>query len=223
MRKSFNLTLGSVVLIFSSCSQGEFTGDTGANRGTIKPPVSTTPNTNTTPNTTPGVTPDSGDLKTDDGGLIKDLNADYKSCLQLAKSGKRGYGQCGSNEVVVIVNDGGAKEMTCCPLASQSILSIKENEKHIARPGICQADEVLTGMQQNYGSYCTKINTSLVKLSAPINSTFVTRSFGGLLGQIAESYNIKDTCVCTEGYVAIGGHTTQDNRCTEQCVKIEKK
>ena len=221
MLKSIVIVLATTAIIFSSCSQGEFTGGAGANRGMIQPPRDTP--TNTTTGTVPGTPPSSNDLKTDDGSLITDLNADYNSCLQLPKSGKRGYGLCGDNEVVVIVNDGAAREMTCCPLASQSILSAIQNEKHVARPGICQADEVLTGMQQNYGSYCTKINTSLVKLSAPINSTFVTKSFGGLLGQIAESYNVKDTCVCAEGYVAIGGHTTQDNRCTEQCVKIEKK
>lgn len=222
MLRSLKLCFAVPGFLLLSCSQGEFTGGSAANRAMNPPPTANTPSTpqNTIPS---DKTPETSDLITDGGSIIKEFNADYKSCLQLSKSGKRGYGTCGDNEVVVIVNDGAAKEMTCCPLASNSILSSLANEKHVARAGTCQPEEVLTGMQQNYGSYCTKINTNLVKLSAPIQSQFVTKSFPGLLGQIADSYNVKDTCVCPEGYVAIGGHTTQDNRCTEQCVRIEKK
>ena len=219
MRNFMSVSALTLALIFS-CNAGEFAGDGAINvRPTgKKPPTTSTPNK---PGDTPN--PGSNELIVDDGGSISPL-PDYTSCMQLPKNGKRGYGQCGDNEVVVIVNDGQAKEMTCCPLASPIILSQKPDERYITRSGRCQTNEVLTGMVSAQGTgYCTKINTSLVKLSTSVPSVYATGQFAGILGEIARSYNVSDTCICPEATVAIGGHTPQDNTCTEQCVRIQKK
>lgn len=220
MFNSFTSLLATLLFVVVSCSSGDFAGEGGAG---IRPTSKKTPVTPTNPQ--PSDEPSNGpnELIIDDAGIISPL-PDYTSCLQLPKSGKRGYGQCGANEVVVIVNDGGAREMTCCPLASPIILSQKADERYITRSGRCQSNEVLTGMVSEQGTgYCTKINTSLVKLTTPVPSIYVTGQFPGVMGEIARSYNISDTCICPEGTVAIGGHTPQDNTCNEQCVKIEKK
>jgi len=214
MRNFISVSALTLALIFS-CNAGEFSGDGATN---VRP-------TGKKPPTKPGDTPNFGsnELIVDDGGNISPL-PDYTNCLQLPRNGKRNYGQCADNEVVVIVNDGQAKEMTCCPLSSPIILSQKADEKHVVRSGRCQSNEVLTGMLSAQGSgYCTKINTALLTLSAPVPSVYATGTFPGILGEIARSYNVSDTCICPEGTVAIGGHTPQDNTCTEQCVRIQKK
>lgn len=153
------------------------------------------------------------------------INADYSTCATLPAAGKQGYGKCPDNSVVVIVNDGKAAEMTCCPLGGKNILSTKDAEKHQLRTGVCQANEVLTGMQSSTAGtgFCTKINEKYLKLSSPVPSQYVNGNAPGLIGQIAKSYNVNDTCICPEGTIAIGGHTSADNRCGEQCVKIEEK
>lgn len=148
----------------------------------------------------------------------------YTTCAALPAAGKRGYGQCDADKVVVIVNDGTAQEMTCCPVGA-NVLSTAAAERHVLRTGTCQADEVATGMQDpnTPGVYCTKINARYLKLSAPITSRYVNGNVPGVLGQIASSYNVSDTCICDEGTVVIGGHTPRDNRCEEKCVRIEKR
>lgn len=158
-------------------------------------------------------------------GGEKTVRADYSACAALPSAGKRAYGKCDDNSVVVIVNDGKAQEMTCCPLAGKNILSVKSGDQYIQRTGSCQADEVLTGMvdPEAPSGYCSKINNKYLKLSPPVPSQYVTGSVSGQMGLIAKSYNVSDTCICPEGTVAIGGHTAQDNKCSEQCVKIEAK
>ncbi len=155
----------------------------------------------------------------------KVIRADYTACIALPAAGKRGYGKCEDNLVVVIVNDGKAKEMTCCPLGGKNILSSKREDLHIQRTGTCQANEVLTGMLDPHApsGFCSKINDKYLKLSSPVPSQYVKGNAPGVMGQIAKSYNVSDTCICPEGTISIGGHTSQDNKCSERCVEIEAK
>lgn len=164
-----------------------------------------------------------GLIEIDEGTKV--IRADYTACAALPAAGKQGYGKCADNSVVVIINDGKAQEQTCCPLGGKNILSSKESERHVLRTGSCQADEVLTGMQSATGNsgYCSKINTKYLKLSASVPSQYVKGNAPGVLGQIAKSYNVSDTCICPEGTVALLGHTASDNQCAEKCVKIEEK
>ncbi|MFO0679501.1 MAG: hypothetical protein U0169_23445 [Polyangiaceae bacterium] len=157
-------------------------------------------------------------------GGLQIASPNYTSCAALPNAGKRGYGTCPANQVVVIVNDGKAQEMTCCPV-SANVLSAVPAEQNVVRTGLCQADEVATGMQDPSAPrvFCTKINATFLKLSSPVPSKYVNGNAPGALGAIARSYNVSDTCICEEGLVVIGGHTASDNKCTEQCVRIEKK
>lgn len=102
--------------------------------------------------------------------------------------------------VVVIVNDGKAQEMTCCPVG-QNVLSSVAAEHHVVRTGLCLADEVATGMKDPATPtvLCTKINSAYLKLSAATQAKYVTGKLPGVIGQIAASYNVNDTCLCEEG------------------------
>jgi hypothetical protein len=148
----------------------------------------------------------------------------YADCVKLPNAGKRGYGKCAADQVVVIINDGKAQEMTCCPIGA-NVLSSVGTERDVLRTGFCGADEVATGMENpsTPGVFCSKINATYLKLSSRIPSVYTTRSMPGDLGIIANSYNNNDTCICPEGSIMVGGHTPADNRCTDQCVRIEKK
>ncbi|MCX6117316.1 MAG: hypothetical protein NT027_07230 [Proteobacteria bacterium] len=169
-----------------------------------EPPTVATPTS--TPTTTPSVP----------------QNPLYAVCTQSPTKGKQGYGKCKDNHVVVTINDGRYQEMTCCPLPA-GVLSSVSAEKHVARSGTCNENEVATGMQTLSSAFCTKIVTEKYKLSAPITSTYATPSEGGVMGIIARSYHRGDTCICKEGYVAIGGHSSGNNHCADKCVRIEKK
>ncbi len=162
------------------------------------------------------------DLLEQDGVVAAPVN--YDTCKALPSAGKRGYGNCQANEVVVIVNDGNAQEMTCCPLLGKNIFSKEASELFVARQGLCQANEVLTGMTNTSGGIiCSKINTKYLELTTPVPSQYVVGSAPGVMGEIAKSYNVSDTCICPEKTVAIGGHKGSDNQCGEQCVTIKKK
>lgn len=148
---------------------------------------------------------------------------DYAGCAALPTSGKRGYGMCGADEAVVIVNDGRSQEMTCCPIG-KNVLSALPAEQHVSRTGLCLADEVATGMTNpNGGTLCTKINTQFLKLSAQVNAQYVNGNVPGVLGQIAKAYNVSDACICPEGTVVVGGHTSRDNQCSDKCARIERR
>ncbi len=148
---------------------------------------------------------------------------DYMVCASLPTQGKRGYGMCDADQAVVIVNDGTSREMTCCPIG-RNVLSPSAADHNIPRTGLCQADEIATGMTDPAaGVLCTKINTQFLKLSAPTKAQYVNGNAPGALGVIAKAYNVSDTCICPEGSVVIGGHTTRDNKCEDQCVSILKK
>ncbi len=162
------------------------------------------------------------DLLEQDGVLAAPVN--YDACKSLPASGKTAYGKCQENAVVVIVNDGKAQEMTCCPLSGKNIFSKVPAELFVARSGLCQANEVLTGMANTSGGViCSKIYTKYLTLTTSVPSVYVVGNTPGVMGEIAKSYNVSDTCICPEKTVAIGGHTASDNRCGEQCVVIKKK
>lgn len=162
------------------------------------------------------------DLIEQDGETSAPIN--YDTCKGLPSAGKRAYGKCAENEVVVIVNDGNAQEMTCCPLTGKNIFSKNTAELFVARTGLCQTDEVLTGMTNTTGSIiCSKINAKYLTLGTPVPSQYVVGTAPGIMGEIAKVYNVSDTCICPEKTVAIGGHTSSDNKCGEQCVVIKKK
>jgi len=228
-----------LVLLVAACNQSKFSGEAPSARGSAPQPAVVTPG----PAPTPGAsepapspaTPEPGpapapsdeptDLTVDNGVAIAPPN--YVSCAALPDKGKRGYGSCADGQVVVIVNDGKAEEMSCCPVGGKKVLSEVANEKHQERNGQCQAGEVATGMKSATGPVvlCTKVNAAL-KLSAPVKATYVSLLTQGLspaLREIANSYNLADTCACPDTHVMIGGHVLTDNACADQCVRIEKR
>jgi hypothetical protein len=203
-----------------SCSSNEFSGDSGLGARTTPKKSQNQP-----PNNDEKKPDDNSGLIIDDSGVINTL-PDYKGCLNLTTTGKQSFGtKCGANQAVVIVDDGSNGDMTCCPLSSNKILSIKAEEKHVSRNGRCFADELLTGMGTSSSgiSYCSKINTDLFKLSAILASSLTQATIGGDLGRIADTYAERDACICPEGTVSIGEHSSLNNVCTEKCVRIEKK
>jgi hypothetical protein len=161
----------------------------------------------------------------DDGGGSRSAKPDYQACAGLPSKGKRGYGQCADDQVVVVINDGKAQEMTCCAVGRNVLLT---EGKHTVRQGTCAANEVATGMQSAAGPqvFCSKINTKFLSLGNPVTAIYVKSSSRGVsqeLINLAEIYNVRDTCVCPDKHVLIGGHTTSDNRCADQCVEIKEK
>ena len=80
----------------------------------------------------------------DDDGEIY-FSPDYNRCASLPDAGKRGYGTCEDDRVVVVVNDGETAEMTCCDLVGENVLSQREEDRHVVRTGFCNADEVAHG------------------------------------------------------------------------------
>jgi hypothetical protein len=158
------------------------------------------------------------------GGSVPIAPPDYAGCTALPSYGKRGYGQCSNGQVVVIVNDGDAQEMTCCPVGA-NVLSTVPAEQQLLRTGFCLPDEVATGMADPTAPaiFCTKINTAYLKLGTPTTARYVDHDLPGLLGQIASSYHNNDTCICDEGSVVTGGHIGKNDVCTDRCVRIEKK
>ncbi|MCX6117778.1 MAG: hypothetical protein NT027_09565 [Proteobacteria bacterium] len=207
----------------SGCSERDFASNQKV--GAKKPQKSIEANPEPTPflpETSIEASP-SPEVLANGGGDTKSV--DYNACKSLPAAGKRGYGKCDANSVVVIVNDGKKAEMTCCPVSPQAnLFSSTASELFVQRSGFCQADELLTGMIGTSAQlYCSKINTQTYKLSAPIASKYVNGSVAGAMGAIAASYHNSDTCICEEGYIAIGGHTPSDNTCAEKCVKVLQK
>jgi hypothetical protein len=163
------------------------------------------------------------DAASDDGGGSS-TPPDYAKCAALPTLGKRGYGTCGFQEVLVIVNDGDKQEMTCCPIGPD-VLSTTPGEQNLLRTGGCLVDEVGTGMQSpsTPAIYCTKLNVALFQTAPSAPAMYVTKHLPGALGVIADAYNDNDTCVCPDGSVVFGNHTPKDNVCTDQCVLIQKR
>jgi len=144
------------------------------------------------------------------------------SCAALPEKGKSKDGMCQSDMVLVIVNDVTAEEMTCCPVG-MNVLTSNPAERHFIRTK-CENDEVATGISRpNF--YCSKINTTYLKLSVESSSLFVTPQSGLTQEEknIASSYNRSDTCICPKGSIVVGPHELTDNTCAEKCVQIQKK
>lgn len=207
----------------SGCSESDFASSQKV--GAKKPQKSIEANPEPTPfppETSIDASP-SPEVIANGGGDTKSV--DYKACQAIAGAGKRGYGKCDANSVVVVVNDGKKAEMTCCPVSPQlKLFSTTASELFVKRSGLCQSDELLSGMIDTSGQlYCSKINTQSYKLSEPIPSKYVNGAVAGAMGAIAAAYHNSDTCMCEEGYIAIGGHTSSDNTCAEKCVKVLQK
>jgi hypothetical protein len=153
---------------------------------------------------------------------------DLGKCASIAGQGKVNYGQqqrCQDGSVLVVVNDGTAKEQTCCPLPGTNIFSKNSSELYVQRTGRCGPDEVGVGMidPESSSLFCSKINSEHLSLSSPQAAIYAARSSSGIsdaLRVLAGSYNNRDTCVCPDGFILIGGHSPQDNICTDQCVQI---
>jgi len=154
--------------------------------------------------------------------------ADLAICLTLPSTGKIDYGatnRCPENSVVVVINDGQRREMTCCPLPGVNILSADPLERHVARTGTCGTDEVVSGVVSPFGPalLCSKLNTKYLTLGPQVDSIYARRgdsSLPQILRTIADSYNDDDNCTCPMQTILIGGHTTTDNRCAGRCAQI---
>jgi len=151
-------------------------------------------------------------------------DVDYEVCGALPASGKRGVGQCNSDEVVVIVNDGTHQEMTCCPI-SANVISQDVSEQNLRRQGKCGPDEVATGVESLATStlFCSKVDTRFFKTEVRGSSIYAKNTSVGHLGTLARAYNQGDCCVCPEGTIVTGNHSPGDNRCTDECVAIVVK
>lgn len=170
-----------------------------------------------TPVTTDPLKPD--DVVTDFGSAV--LTPDYTLCAALPTKGYAALGACEKDQVLVIINDGKAAGRSCCPVG-KNILSAVPAEVNQARQGVCLADEVATGLSAMTAPMCTKINPALTLQAGP-PATYGKKNTAGKLGPIAATYHNSDCCACPEGSVMIGGHSTSDNSCSDQCVTIIKK
>ena len=161
---------------------------------------------------------------------------DYRACAALPVQGKQKYpAKCGFNHVLVIVNDGGTQEMTCCPLKNADMLSSRPGDLFQERAGRCLADEVGVGMinsgrtlifnTNNPRLYCSRINTGKFSLGPAKRSDYVTvgNALAPELLAIAVSYNALDACVCPLKSVMLGGHKNDNNTCEDECAEILPK
>jgi hypothetical protein len=164
-------------------------------------------------------------------GLIA-AGLDVGKCVNLPSRGLVNYGsspQCAANSVVMLINDGSSKEMTCCPLAGKQVLSTKPSEINQRRNVRCDADEVATGMVDSAGPVllCSKVDTRFFKVSPATKVAIYARrntdSLTAEMRSLVEQYNVNDTCICPENYMVLGNHTLKDNQCEDRCGQIVKK
>jgi hypothetical protein len=164
-------------------------------------------------------------------GLIA-AGIDVGKCINLPSRGLVDYGsspQCAANSVVMMINDGSSKEMTCCPLAGKQVLSINPSELNQRRNVKCDADEVATGMIDSAGPVllCSKVDTRFFKVSLDTKvAAYARRNMDSLsveMRSLVEQYNVNDTCICPENYIVLGNHTLRDNQCEDRCGQIVKK
>ena len=196
--------------LLANCGGSSFKGGSGVARK-AKAPQSNTGLPHSDPLTTPEAVPPK-------------LELNYNTCATRPENGRRSTGKCNANEVIVIVNDGTAGEMTCCPVGTD-VLSAVEAEQNIRKQGKCGPDEVATGVEdlRNSVVLCTKVNTQFLKTEPRASAVYAKSGTPGILGTLAQAYNIGDCCVCGEGSVFIGNHTSSDNTCSDECVAIVKK
>lgn len=172
--------------------------------------------------------PGSDDLDVDDDmvpGKTKP-EIDYAGCARLPAGGKRPYGQCNPNEVVVIVNDGETPQMTCCPVDGGDLFDKDPAKLFQLRFGTCAAGEILSGMVEPHTPtlLCSALASDLK--TATVQSSVLAHDKMALsteIKSIVAQYHGTDTCLCPQGTMAIGGHTDQDNSCGEKCVTLELK
>ena len=221
-----NLTVASVILCLTTagCSSGKF-----ASTSVKHPKVSDVKKKPVSPqdsNGEPPITDDTGvqeEPNTGAGDISTSLVPDYAQCAGLPSAGYFHRSACPENQVMVIINDGDAGGMSCCPVG-KNILSAVPAEVHQVRQGVCLADEVATGLRgNNVTTLCTKINPALKLLPAGSTTRIMANKAPGSLKAIAASYHNKDCCICSEGSILIGGHTMSDGSCRDQCVKIVRK
>jgi hypothetical protein len=164
-------------------------------------------------------------------GLIA-AGLDVGKCINLPSRGLVDYGsspQCAANSVVMMINDGSSKEMTCCPLAGKQVLSTKPSELNQRRNVRCDSDEVATGMIDSAGPVllCSKVDTRFFKVSLDTKVAIYARrnadSITVEMRSLVEQYNVRDTCICPENYIVLGNHTLKDNQCEDRCGQIVKK
>jgi len=156
------------------------------------------------------------------GGTI----LDFKACASAAGRGLHdGYGKCGSNEVMTLINDGEGKEFTCCRLTANDVLSPNSGDRYIER-GTCGTDEVGVGMKSLSTAYCSKLNATLYT-STVIGTTVIvypeTSWLDASLKALVDSYGYGDTCICRDGGVVSGNHSSTNGVCADKCVQIKKK
>lgn len=159
----------------------------------------------------------------DEGNGIDEFSLDYHKCASLPTSGKTKYGRCLSNSVMVVINDGVAKEQTCCPLASSDLLSPYVSDLYIPRSRFCEDNEVGVGQKDLKTIYCSKIDEQKFEITRKVASQYAKRSMldSSDLQVIAAKYNKGDTCICPEGSIIIGAYYREDNLCMDQCGYID--
>ena len=154
----------------------------------------------------------------------KNFAPDYALCDKLTNKGYANTGICGTNQVMIMLNDGTDPGRSCCPIEA-GVLSTIPSEVNIPRLYDCLADEVSTGMINTATPYCTKINTNLLKLSSPNRAIFCNTHSKAPFKNLAAKFHNNDLCACPAGTIIIGGMPSPNNGdpCTLKCAKIEQK
>ncbi len=154
----------------------------------------------------------------------KNFAPDYALCDKLTNKGYADTGVCGTNQVMIMLNDGTADGRSCCPLEA-GVLSTIPSEINILRPNNCLADEVSTGMVNTAIPYCTKINTNLLKLGKPQSAIYCSNASAAPFSNLAAKFHNNDLCACPAGTIIIGGMPSPNGAdpCTLKCAKIELK
>ncbi len=217
-----------------SCKESEFSGSSkkpGSSGGDNNP----RPTGGSTPDPTSGA-PTSGDSNEGDtlGSSSGSTSGappsnpsviDYAQCAGFSGLGQQHGGRCADDRVVVIINDGKAGGITCCPIG-KNVLSTIATERHVLRSGSCLTDEVSTGFENiaNSQVYCTKVNPLLAVETAG-TSRYMSRgsTSDASLNALVRSYNQGDCCACNPGTIIAGNHSSSDNKCTDRCVRIKTK
>ncbi len=207
--------LVQALMLFGACSNNDFSGQNGTIAKKLGP---------LSPGSEPSVPVDPGtddSVISDDEGVIS--TPDYGACKKLPTGGYASVGKCGTNEVMVMINDGNAGGRSCCPIGPGA-LSVTPSEVNQPRSGSCQSNEVSTGIQDMRTPYCTKINTAFLRLSSPVSAIYGTRGSAAELAALAAGYHNNDLCACPAGTIIIGGIPSPNNSCsTIRCASIEKK
>lgn len=162
--------------------------------------------------------------------LAIDPKPDYRGCAERIASASQDYGsapRCALDSVVVVVNDGKAESMICCPIAA-GVLSRDPAKQYVERAGACGAGEVAVGIKSGRDSImlCSAVDSERFETSPPVPSTRIKDDDHDLppeLALLAEAAHAGDTCICPQNHVVLGNHVYRDNVCGESCVEIRPK